>query len=213
MDPRKLQHPFSLLLAGPSGCGKTAFILNLIRECERLIQPAIRRVVYVYHQYQDVFAELQRNSPVHVELVENLDILSFDKTTPTLLVVDDHMDNPIMEQQVSEFFIKKCHHGNISIAYMVQNVFHSSKHHRTISLNAHYIWLGKNPRSADQIVHLAMQMFPKRHHFLREAYQDATKDPYGYLFLDFKQTTPDTYRVKTRVLSEEPYVYISKNKL
>ncbi|KAK7460760.1 hypothetical protein BaRGS_00038838 [Batillaria attramentaria] len=186
------------------------FVMKLIRQCQTYIQPPIQRVIYVYHQYQPVFAQLQQECPVPMELAESLDVVQFDSTVPTLLIVDDHMDNPTMEQRVAEFFIKKCHHGNTSIAYMVQNVFHASKHHRTISLNAHYIWIGKNPRSADQILHLAMQTFPKRHHFLREAYQDATTQPYGYLFLDFKQTTPEEYRVKTHVLDETPTVYVPK---
>lgn len=211
MDPRLLQHPFSLLLAGPSSCGKSYFIGQLIRRCKTHIQPAIQKVVYVYHQHQQLFSELQRDCPVPIDFVETLDAVHLHSQTPTLLVVDDHMDNPSVEQRVAEFFIKKCHHGNVSVAYMVQNLFHTSKHHRTISLNAHYMWIGKNPRSADQILHLAVQMFPKRHHYLREAYEDATKSPFGYLFLDFKQTTPDAYRIKTDILCDHPVVYLPKS--
>jgi UDP-N-acetyl-D-mannosaminuronic acid transferase (WecB/TagA/CpsF family) len=43
----------------------------------------------------------------------------------------------------------------------VQNLFHRGKHHRTISLNAHYMVVFKNPRDVLQIMALANQMYPK----------------------------------------------------
>jgi hypothetical protein len=188
-------------------------VARLIQQCHQRIQPPIERVIYCYNAYQDLFTQLQRESPVPIEMVNTLEGVDSKAGVPTLLIVDDQMNVPEVEKTVADFFIKDSHHGNMSIIYMVQNVFHTSKYHRTISLNAHYIWLGKNPRSADQILHLAMQTFPKQHHFLREAYQDATAEPYGYLFLDFKQTTPDAYRVKTSVLEEDHIVYVPKKKI
>ena len=51
-----------------------------------------------------------------------------------------------------------------SVMYIVQNLFHRGKHHRTISLNAHYMVLFKNPRYVSQIMALAHQMYPQRRH-------------------------------------------------
>jgi hypothetical protein len=42
--------------------------------------------------------------------------------------------------------------------YIVQNLFHRWKHHRTISLNAHYMVVLKNPRDVSQIMALADQI-------------------------------------------------------
>ncbi|KAK7500206.1 hypothetical protein BaRGS_00008429 [Batillaria attramentaria] len=203
-----LQHPFTLLLAGPSGCGKTVFISRLIQLCRTRISPPIDRVVYVYHQHQHTFEQLARDSPVPIQFAESLDLAEL--TGNCFLVIDDFMGDKAVESKVADYFIKKSHHQNTSVAYMVQNVFHTSPLHRTISLNSHYIWLGKNPRSADQILRLALQVFPKNHRFLREAYEDATKDAYGYLFLDFKQTTPNEHRVRSCVLDDEPVVYVPR---
>jgi UDP-N-acetyl-D-mannosaminuronic acid transferase (WecB/TagA/CpsF family) len=44
---------------------------------------------------------------------------------------------------------------------IVQNLFHRGKHHRTISLNAHYMVLFKNQRDVSQIMALAHQMYPR----------------------------------------------------
>jgi hypothetical protein len=46
----------------------------------------------------------------------------------------------------ASLFTKKSHHRNISVMYIEQNLFHKGKNHRTISLNAHYMVLFKNPR-------------------------------------------------------------------
>ena len=60
---------------------------------------------------------------------------------------------------IAKLFTKKSHHGNLSVIYIVQNLFHHSKEHRTISLNASYLCLTKNVRDASQIIHLAKQLY------------------------------------------------------
>lgn len=103
------------------------------------------------------------------------------------------------------------HHNNISVIYLVQNLFHKSKEQRTISLNAHYIILFKNPRDMNQITHLAKQMYPGKNKFLQESFRDATSKPFGYLVIDLKQTTPEELRVRTDVFREDTtLVYLQK---
>jgi hypothetical protein len=60
--------------------------------------------------------------------------------------LDDLMDET--DQRVASLFTKKSHHRNISVMYIVQNLFH----HRTISRNAHYMVLFQNLRDASQIM-------------------------------------------------------------
>ena len=43
----------------------------------------------------------------------------------------------------------------------------------------------------------------KKSKFLEEAYQDATKDPHGYLFIDLKQTTLNDFRIQTNIFSNK----------
>ena len=35
------------------------------------------------------------------------------------------------DQMVASLFTKKCHHKNISVMYIVQNLFHRGKHHKS----------------------------------------------------------------------------------
>ena len=57
-------------------------------------------------------------------------------------------------------FTKGSHHRNLSVIYIVQNLFHQGKGNRSISLNSHYLVLFKNPRDKLQILTLAKQMYP-----------------------------------------------------
>ncbi len=71
----------------------------------------------------------------------------------------------------------------------------------------------KNPRDRAQIGHLARQVYPQDAKFLLEAYQDATKGPHSYLFLDLSQECMEEYRVRTCIFpnDEKNYVYVPKN--
>jgi hypothetical protein len=80
------------------------------------------------------------------------------------------------------------------------------------NLNTHYIVLFKNPRDAVQVSTLARQMYPGKSKFVVEAYEDATKEPYGYLLIDLKPETDDSYRIRTRIFPDDDrqYAYVSK---
>ena len=71
---------------------------------------------------------------------------------------------------IAKLFTKKSHHGNLSVIYIVQNLFHQSKDHRIISLNASYIVLTKNVRDASQVIQLAKQIYPHNVKYLQILY-------------------------------------------
>jgi len=77
----------------------------------------------------------------------------FDGSESTLLILDDLMSET--NQLVANVFTKISHHRNVSVVYLTQNLFDKNKYARTISLNAHYLVLFKNPRDATQFATLA----------------------------------------------------------
>ena len=212
-DPRHLTHPFSILLSAPSQSGKSHWILKLIENCRSKITPPIDKIIYVNATVTaDLKELLLRHSPVPVRLTNDITHVVGDPRSNTLVIVDDLMDNDEVRKEVERMFIKRVHHDNLSVAYLVQNLYHGGKEHRTVSLNANYLWLGTNRRAADQIRTLAQQIFPTKTKFFLEAYHDAiTRRPYGYLFVDLKVTTPEDYRVKTDVLTDAPICYLHKD--
>ena len=146
----------------------------------------------------------------NVQFIEGLPEMNlFDGKQPTLLVLDDLMS--ATNDNVSDLFTRISHHHNVFVVYITQNLFHKSKQNRTMSLNAHYIVLLKNPRDATQVATLGRQMYPGKSKFLIEAFKDATQKPYGYLFLDMKPETEEIYRVRTNIFpNERQYVYLPK---
>jgi hypothetical protein len=109
------------------------------------------------------------------------------------------------DQRVASLFTKKSHHRNISVMYIVQNLFH----HRTISLNAHYMVLFQNLTDVSQIMALAHQMYPRRTEFFLEGFARATARPHGYMVIDMKQNTPDILRLRTFIFpGEEQKAYV-----
>ena len=51
-----------------------------------------------------------------------------------------------------------------------------------MSLNSHYLVVFKIPLDSSQVNHLARQMFPGYVKYLQEAFEHATKRPYGCYF-------------------------------
>ncbi|GFU83866.1 uncharacterized protein TNCV_3851881 [Trichonephila clavipes] len=131
-------------------------------------------------------------------------IFPFMKVSPNLhqysdalIVIDDLMGELGNDPQLTKLFVKFSHHRNLSIIFVVQNIFHKGKEIREISLNAHYLVLFKNRRDQSQITHLGRQLYPRKVKFFQECYADATSKPYGYLLIDLKPETDESLRVRT----------------
>ena len=180
----QLGHPFGVLVAGGTKTGKTTFVKQLLANAQIMIDPPPENIVYFYSEYQDTFGEIEVLVP-GIEFVQGLPDSMLDNINPNMrnvYIIDDMMGE--RDAIIAKLFTKKSHHGNLSVIYIVQNLFHQSKEHRTISLNATYLVLTKNVRDASQVIHLAKQVYPNNTKFFQQACQMATKEPYAYLFVD-----------------------------
>lgn len=199
MDSLVLHHPFGALLCGPSGVGKSYFLKLLLSKHTLIIQPAIDKVVWFYSIYQPLYDEIP-----NVTFVEGFpsDYKSY-LGTRTLFIVDDLVEEYGNSKDLLALYTKASHHLNISIFTITQNIFHKGSAYREISLNSHYMFLFKCRRDINQIAHLAKQLYPRKTKFFLEAYEDATKKPYGYLLVDMKPNTEETFRLRTNILPGE----------
>lgn len=188
-------HPFTCVIAGPTGSGKTYFVSRLIALADSMITPPPSQVMWFYSHWQPVYDELEKNG---VKFIEGLP--TDDLPKGALVIIDDLMAETT--EKVTKIFTKGSHHLDISIIYLVQNLFHKGKEQRTISLNSQYIVLFKNPRDRSQITNLAKQMYPGRGKYLADAFNNATEQPYGYLLIDLKQQTPQHLRLRTDIFSD-----------
>ena len=208
----KFAHPFTCLVAGPTGCGKTVFVRNVLKSSVDMIDLPPERIIWCYGIYQNAYTEMMRELP-SIEFVEGISDLesNLDPNVRNLVVIDDLMSECGKDPKISNLFCRGSHHKNLSIFFLVQNLFQKSSEIRTISLNSHYIVAFKNPRDKSQISHLGKQLYPGHTRFVQEAYEDATQFPYGYLLIDLKPNTPEEYRLRTNIFPNEyTAVYVRK---
>jgi energy-coupling factor transporter ATP-binding protein EcfA2 len=212
------RHPTTILIAGPTGCGKTEFLVQVLKG--KAIQPSPQRIIWIYSEWQDAYdrickayASVTRQKIEFVKQFNDRLYETLDRRVRNLVILDDQMENHDMQRKggtgLAKFFTQGSHHRNLTVIYVVQNLFHQARAMRTISLNSHYLILFKNPRDKLQIRNLASQMYPSQTEFLVRAYEDATSVPYGYLVVDLRPDTPEDLRVRTNILdATSTYVYV-----
>ena len=128
-----------------------------------------------------------------------------------ILVLDDQISVAISSKSLADLFTRGSHHRNLTVIYLVQNVYNQGKSQRTISLNSHYIVVFCNGRDASHFRTMAYQICSSDGKWLLDAFTDATSKPYGYLVLDHHPSTPEDQKVANNILPGEPLTYYIKN--
>ena len=193
------KHPFTSVVAGPTGSGKSEFMKQVVLNADIMIDPPPQKIFWYYAEYQP---KLNSELGHIVEFREGCpDMTEFTDYTPTLIIIDDLMSE--CGSEITKIFTKGSHHRNLSVWFLMQNFFHQAKEIRTITLNAHYIVLFKNPRDKQQIKVLSRQMFGNDSQAMEQAYALATERAHGYLLIDATQGTDDHLRLRSKILPHE----------
>ena len=201
----------TFMLAGPSSCGKSTFVKNLINNRNVMFNRNIENVYIVCANIQTMYEDLVKNGnvrqifyqmPSKSEIIEIAEIGK--KQGGTILVLDDILSeiakNNIL---IQEIFTEIAHHYDLTVVLCVQNMFVQNPIFRTISLNSGYIVAFKHPRDTKQINVIAHRCHVKNPKLVIDAYKDATRLPYSYLFMDFTQKTEDFLRIRTNIFPNE----------
>ena len=199
------------MISGPTMCGKTRLLVKALKE--NLFQPVPTRLIWVYGEWQPSYEEIRAFWPkveFEREMTPELyETINSDQNN--LVVLDDKMNDDGGSKTLAKLFTQGAHHRNLTVVFIVQNLFHQGDSMRSVSLNAHYMLLFKNPRDKGQVRALGSQMFPGDANYLVSAYCDATEERYGYLLLDLHPETPEPLRVRTGIYRDDvPYVYVPK---
>ena len=205
----RFRNPCSFILAGPSQSGKTTFTLNLLRQADQLFRvPSCKwNVIYFYRANQKAFDMMKTEGIVHqwfqhLPTTQEINELTAPfLETGSIIIIDDFQEQLTLD--TVEIFTNLCHHRNAVVIMLAQNLFCSREGFRTISLNATYICLFKNPRDASQISHFAKQYSPGAVGWVVGAFREATQNAHSYLMFDTHQLTPNWMRVRSRLLPHE----------
>lgn len=198
-------------IVGPSGSGKTYFVCKLLQN-HNIFQHKFKNIYW--HQGSD--GESGLTSAEMCKLKVKI-INGFDKNwmkrlnKHDVIVIDDLYQEANKETDFNNLFTKISRHREVTVIFITQNLFHAGGQHRTRNLNIQYLVLFKNPRDATVVDYVSRQAFPNNRRFLIDSFQDATKLPHGYLFLDFTQTCPDDLRVRTDIFNENGLTVYKQN--
>ena len=102
-----------------------------------------------------------------------------DVSTRNLIVLDDLMAQSGEDKHIADIFTKGSHHRNLSVIYIVQNIFQHGRETRKISLNPDCIVLFKFPRDKQQVPILARKVNPGHVQEFMKSYEKATSCPHG----------------------------------
>ncbi len=194
-----------LIITGPTGSGKTTLTFRLLKDAKNLFDTPPKHYIWHYGEIAPT------NLPTFVKVNQGLPDADQIRSK-TFTVLDDLMFESCGNKQVANLFTRVSSHRNCFVVFLTQNVFQQSTTSRTMTLNASYFCILKNPRDKTLIRHIACQFSPDNPNFLISAFNDAVSQPFGYLFLDFKQTTPDKIRVRTKIFSyEQGIVYLDNS--
>lgn len=209
-----LKAPFAMVISGMSQSGKSTLTSQILKRRNEIIETKegkpIHRIMYCFTEHQPkLFSKLKKDIPsivFHKGLPEEY---ADGSDEPSIVVLDDLMNEAGKSNDASLAFTRTSHHRNVCLILLVQNFFH--KNLRTMTSNCHYLCIMKNPRDSSFLAHLGRQMNGgKKNIVLEEAYADCMKKPYGYVFIDTTQQQNDKYRIRDNLFPEDCTVYTSK---
>ncbi len=198
------------MVSGPTGTGKTHWTHKLLSN--NMFTEPISSILYCYGVYQPFFDQMNVNNlTFHEGVPSNETVHALNDGKFHIIVLDDLMEYIIKSVETQNLFTKYCHHYNITVVFLTQNVFAQGPCSRTINLNTHILVLFANKRDESQALNLAKQLYPGKTKAFMEAYEDATSKPFGYLIIDCDPKSPRALKLRTEIFpGEQTICYMLK---
>lgn len=208
----RLKTPFSLIIAGPSNCGKTSFVINLLKNSQRLLDNQFDYIIWFYGETfpRDDYLRY-KNVMFYQGLPDSFDKL-IDSGKNGLAVFDDLMSECGNNKLITEFFTRRTHHENVSIIFITQNLFHDGKERKNFVKNATYLCIFNSPLDQTIAYSLARKLMPKNQRGFVDLFSHAVDKPHGYLFIDGHQQSPRNAMFRTDIFGSVQHVLIPQSK-
>jgi hypothetical protein len=204
----KFKLPAGMIVAGPSSSGKSTLVMKMLENYHEMFDPVPEEVLYCYGQFHKLVPKLQSEGiVVHAGLPSEE---TLDKARRPLLLVLDDMMLSASEKYLSDLYTKKNHHQQIFSIFLAQSLF--EKNLKVARTNSQYILLTRAPNAILSIRTLGSQLFPRQLDFFMDAYNQATKDAWGYLMIDLHPASNPQLKLRTNIFpSDNRIVFIPKN--
>ena len=195
--------PFTCIIGGSPMSGKTTFVRKLLEQRHQLINNEFDYMVWFYGQETTFVGDLKNQrfgiptSVVH-QLPNDFDEYVQDGKRG-LIIIDDLMQSVGESQSVTDLFCNKVQHKNVSVILLMQNLFYHGKERTTLMRCAHYLVIFKNPLDGSVPLYLSQKIMPLHKKIFMDIFDEATRKPFGYLYIDGRQTTPREARFRTDI--------------
>ena len=204
----RIEHPFLMLVCGATQSGKTHFVLELLQQSHRLIDKPLGNVVWFYGQITEAIRKHQ--SQYNITFVEDIpssfdDYIDDDKNN--LFIFDDLMEQASNNKNITKLLTKESHHRNISVIFIMQDLYYNGSERKTLLRNCQYLVLFANPMDMTAVYSIASRMVPKQVPSFLKIFEVVTSTPHGYLFIDGKQNSPNQARFRTDIFKPYQRVY------
>ena len=208
----KLRNYFHLIISGPSQSGKSKLLFDILDNLDTCVNSKFEKIIFVYGVFQDIYKKYK-----HIHFTNDLEILKIRPGVPTLFILDDVMGS-IKDSTELENLFTHGRHEKISTILIMQNLFYQGRVLKTLRMNASYFAIFEHLQDVMRVAAFATQMERKNSNYFMSAYEDAIKEPYGYLFCDLHPQSTlrgPPYFIKLRSLihkSEGQILYLDKSK-
>nr|CAD2200637.1 unnamed protein product [Meloidogyne enterolobii] len=178
------QSPFTMIISGATGSGKTQWLLKFLKNCQVLVDPPPKQILYCFGEINETIFKLKQMGITTYNGVPDPELIKKHQ----LLVLDDLMLN-IGNDFLDLLFTKGSHNWNVSIIFVTQSLY--GRNIKTARANAHYILLTKNPQG------------------LLQAYRDATSERFSYLLINMHPNAEEHLRLSTNIFpGEKQCIYL-----
>ena len=192
-------------MAGPTSCGKTSLVRNILGhyKCTTTIVEEKLMVLWCYGQWQNCYED-DVPEAIEIEYHEGVPTLSFlEEKRPAVVVLDDLMFQISKDMRVAEMFTTHSHHLGFSVFFLTQNITSKGRGIVEVNRNTKYLILFKNPRDGHAVNTVGRQIMNDNKRHFREVFNDATKNPFGYLIIDCHSETPREFLLRTNIVGED----------
>ena len=144
------KHPTTIQVSCPTLCGKTRLVVRILEE--QLVQQFPTRMIWVFSEWKPEYEQARAFYP-QIEFVRGWSDKLYEslrQNENNLLIINDQMVDAGDRKTLSNLNTKKAHNKNLTVLYLVQNVYNNSKSQRTVSLKTHYNVVFRNERDASQ---------------------------------------------------------------
>ena len=195
----RLEKPFRLIIGGASGSGKTSFLKKLV-DSSHFGSP-FDKIVYFYPEYlPDIPIEFDQI----VEYRTGIADLDYFSSLPknTLIIFDDLMNECGSSTDIMKLFSVIARKRELSIAFIVQNMFDQTKQFRNLKLNATGFIIFKFHAAMD-VLRRHLRNLGVAYLISKQALDQLYKTRYNYIFIDIHPNRHSNFDcIRSNILSK-----------